>query len=106
MDATAGYDDAIEVGAAEGKRRWMVQKNVHESDGFRRDCGTWDANAEALSGSETGVCDRAGFIGRLAPGDHIAVIARAVARDLWRGFRGCSWRNLRRVDISVYYGLV
>ncbi|KAJ6534410.1 hypothetical protein B0H19DRAFT_1383539 [Mycena capillaripes] len=104
------YHPAFEVRAdadADAGTRWALQWNFCGSPEDREHVVSWVAVADdtantEIDGSvnvkaETGAGDGEGFVASLRPGDSIAVIARA---------RYPGWANfIKRVEVSVYYGL-
>ncbi|KAJ6474768.1 hypothetical protein C8R45DRAFT_1010564 [Mycena sanguinolenta] len=78
-----------------GCKSWEIQRNFCASGEWRRHVVVWDEVGEMLKGTGAGSGD--GFIPSLAPGDRIAVIARALCPGR------VNW--VQSAEVSLYYRL-
>ncbi|KAJ7153980.1 hypothetical protein C8R43DRAFT_864605, partial [Mycena crocata] len=77
-DAVTAYDPTLEVEAPDESTRWMVERNFTASMESRQHSVSWYTDATTLPGSEIGCGDGVGFVSRLAAGDRIALLGRAL----------------------------
>ncbi|KAF7351632.1 Ankyrin repeat-containing domain [Mycena sanguinolenta] len=78
-----------------GSKNWEIQRNFCASGEWRRHIVAWNEIGETVKG--TGAGTGKGFISSLAPGDRIAVIARALCPGR------VNW--VQSVEVSLYYRL-
>ncbi|KAJ7697519.1 hypothetical protein B0H14DRAFT_794051 [Mycena olivaceomarginata] len=78
-----------------GSKNWEIQRNFCASGEWRRHVVVWNEVGEMLKG--TGAGSGEGFIPSLAPGDRIAVIARALCPGR------VNW--VQSAEVSLYYCL-
>ncbi|KAJ6491068.1 hypothetical protein C8R45DRAFT_1073703 [Mycena sanguinolenta] len=78
-----------------GSKNWEIQRNFCASGEWRRHVVVWNEVGEMLKGTGAGTGE--GFIPSLAPGDRIAVIARALCPGR------VNW--VQSAEVSLYYRL-
>ncbi|KAF7351624.1 hypothetical protein MSAN_01595000 [Mycena sanguinolenta] len=80
-----------------GSKNWEIQRNFCASGEWRRHVVVWNEVGETVKGTGAGAGTGEGFISSLAPGDRIAVVARALCPGR------VNW--VQSAEVSLYYRL-